>query len=131
MARSGQKTSARSGGAQRRSSQRRSRPGDDVGIIPVLARAVREVESSVERGKASPANRTKFQVIALLMREERKHAKADPELTDAERANEQKRLDGLGDILAKTAARDTSLIAVARRGRAGIGCRAQASAATC
>ncbi|WP_168627810.1 MULTISPECIES: DEAD/DEAH box helicase [unclassified Cryobacterium] len=110
MARSGQKTSARSGGAQRRSSQRRSRPGDDVGIIPVLARAVREVESSVERGKASPANRTKFQVIALLMREERKHAKADPELTDAERAETLKRLDGVATILAKTAARDTSLI---------------------
>lgn len=110
MARSGQKTSARSGGAQRRSSQRRSRPGDDVGIIPVLARAVREVESSVERGKASAANRTKFQVIALLMREERKHAKADPELTDAERAEILKRLDGVATILAKTAARDTSLI---------------------
>ena len=82
------------------------------GVIPVLARTVREVEASRERGKVGPTNRTKFQVIALLMREERARVKADTELTDAERAELLKRLDGVATILAKTAARDTSLIAL-------------------
>jgi hypothetical protein len=97
-----------SGTAQR--TQRRSRGADDVGVIPVLARAVREVEGAAERGKVGPTNRTKFQVIALLMREERARAKADPTLNDSERAETLKRLDGVATILAKTAARDTSLI---------------------
>ncbi|MDO7881638.1 DEAD/DEAH box helicase [Salinibacterium soli] len=92
--------------------RRRSRPGDDVGVIPVLARAAREVETAVQRGPLKPANRARFQVAALLLREERARVKADSSLTDAERANEQKRLDGLAGILAKTAARDTSLIAM-------------------
>lgn len=95
-----------------RSSQRRSRGSDDVGVIPVLARAVREVEGAAERGKVGPSNRTKFQVIALLMREERARAKTDASLTDAERTELLKRLDGVATILAKTAARDTSLIAL-------------------
>lgn len=95
-----------------RSTQRRSRGADDVGVIPVLARAVREVEGAAERGKVGPSNRTKFQVIALLMREERAKAKTDAALTDAERTELLKRLDGVATILAKTAARDTSLIAL-------------------
>ncbi|MCU1557359.1 MAG: helicase [Microbacteriaceae bacterium] len=124
MARSGQGQSAqdKAGGkatqrkqssrkpAQRQSQQRRSRGTDDTGVIPVLARAVREVEGAAERGKVGPSNRTKFQVIALLMREERARAKNDKEITDAERTELLKRLDGVATILAKTAARDTSLI---------------------
>jgi superfamily II DNA or RNA helicase len=125
MARSGQGQSAQNSPAgsksnqrkqstrkapQQRSQQRRSRGPDDVGVIPVLARAVREVEGAAERGKVGPSNRTKFQVIALLMREERARAKADTELTDSERTELLKRLDGVATILAKTAARDTSLI---------------------
>ena len=121
MARSGQKTTSSGrkpagakavGGktSQRKAANRRSRPGDDVGIIPVLARAVREVENAAERGKVSPANRTKFQVIALVMRDERARAKADTSLSDAERIELLKRLDGVATILAKTAARDTTLI---------------------
>jgi hypothetical protein len=125
MARSGQSrgsaTQGQSGKATRkpvqrkasgRSSQRRSRGSDDVGVIPVLARAVREVEGAAERGKVGPSNRTKFQVIALLMREERAKAKTDASLTDAERTELLKRLDGVATILAKTAARDTSLISL-------------------
>ncbi|MET0806934.1 MAG: SNF2-related protein, partial [Lacisediminihabitans sp.] len=105
-------TRGRSGGNSSRQSQqpRRSRGADDAGVIPVLARAVREVEGAAERGKVGPTNRTKFQVIALLMREERAKAKADTTMTDAERAETLKRLDGVATILAKTAARDTSLI---------------------
>ncbi len=44
------------------------------------------------------------------MREERARAKTDTELSDAARAEQLKRLDGIATILAKTAARDTSLI---------------------
>src|SRR5690554_2735091 len=100
MARSGQSQGNAASGktAKRRSTarkapHRRSRPGDDVGIIPVLARAVREIEGAAERGKVGPSNRTKFQVIALLMREERANAKQDPELSDADRAETLKRLE--------------------------------------
>ncbi|TXD32180.1 ATP-dependent helicase, partial [Lujinxingia vulgaris] len=92
------------GGAQRR----RARPGDDTGVSPVLARA----ETAVQKGPLKPANRARFQVAALLLREERARVKMDATLTDSERANEQKRLDGLAGILAKTAARDTSLLSM-------------------
>lgn len=107
---SGQQSASQrqSGGQQRR----RVRPGDDVGVIPVLARAAREVETAVQKGPLKPANRARFQVATLLLREERARVKIDSSLTDSERANEQKRLDGLAGILAKTAARDTSLIAM-------------------
>lgn len=88
----------------------RRRHTHNEGIIPLLARAVREVEASAQRGKASPSNRTKFQVIALLMREERARVKTEEGVSDAERAETLKRLDGVAAILAKTAARDTSLI---------------------
>src|SRR5690606_38097464 len=78
----------------------------------VLARAVREIEGAAERGKVSPANRTKFQVIALLMREERARAKNHTEASDGERAELLKRPEGVATILAKSAARHTSLIAL-------------------
>jgi len=84
---------------------------DNEGLIPVLARAVREVEGAAQRGPLSPANRTKFQVIALLVREERQRAKTAP-MSDTDRAETLKRLDGVATILAKTAARDTTLIAL-------------------
>ena len=115
MARSGQR---QSGGQTRRTnaagSRPRSRPrgGDNAGIIPILARRVREVEAKAQTGKVGPTNRTKFLVIALLMREERKRVKVDTELSDSQRAEEMKRLDGIATILAKTAARDTSLISL-------------------
>jgi superfamily II DNA or RNA helicase len=109
-----QTTSERSGGSstRRASGARRPRGGDDAGVIPVLARAAREVETAVQKGPLKPSNRARFQVAALLLREERARVKKDATLTDAERSNEQKRLDGLAGILAKTAARDTSLIAM-------------------
>ncbi|HEV7624192.1 MAG TPA: ATP-dependent helicase, partial [Amnibacterium sp.] len=87
-------------------------PFDNTGLIPVLARAVREVETAASRGPVGPSGRTKYQVIALLVREERARAKTDPELTEEARAETLKRLDGVATILAKTAARDTSLIAL-------------------
>lgn len=89
---------------------RRRRPLDDEGIIPILARAVREVESQAARGKVNAQNRTKFQVSALLVREERQRVKDDASVTAEQRAEVLKRLDGLAAIMAKTAAKDTSLI---------------------
>ncbi len=102
---------SRSGrGAAARRTRPRSRD-DDAPIIPILARKVREVEAKAQTGgKLGPTNRTKFQVIALLMREERARVKGDTEQTDGNRAELLKRLDGIAQILARTAARDTSLI---------------------
>ncbi|MFB7250405.1 DEAD/DEAH box helicase [Microbacterium sp. NPDC056234] len=87
-----------------------SRRDDDAPLIPILARKVREVEAKAQRGKLGPTNRVKFQVIAFLVREERARVKADAEIADSARAELLKRLDGVATILAKTAARDTSLI---------------------
>ena len=111
MSRSGQRTSGQRSAS--RPQQRRNRHANNDGLIPVLARKVREVEAKATDGKKlGPTNRTKFQVIAFLMREERARAKSDPDLTDAARAEQLKRLDGIATILAKTAARDTSLISL-------------------
>ncbi len=100
--------------ASKTSSRRRggssARKHDDAPLIPILARKVREVEAKAQRGKLGPTNRVKFQVIAFLVREERARVKADGDISDGPRAELLKRLDGVATILAKTAARDTSLI---------------------
>ncbi|TFD46468.1 DEAD/DEAH box helicase [Cryobacterium sp. TMT1-2-1] len=104
--------SASRGSAPSRGSRQRPRSrDDDAPIIPILARKVREVEAKAQAGgKLGPTNRTKYQVIALLMREERARVKGDSEIGDVNRAELLKRLDGIAQILARTAARDTSLI---------------------
>jgi hypothetical protein len=86
------------------------RDRDNEGIIPVLARAVREVEGAVQRGAVTASVRTKFQVVALLVREERARVRSDETVNETQRAGQLKRLDGVATILAKTAARDTSLL---------------------
>jgi len=78
----------------------------------VLAGVVREIEGAVQRPPVRPAVRTKFQVVALLVREERARAMADGELTQAKRTELLKRLDGVATQLARIAARDTSLLAL-------------------
>ena len=108
MARRGQRQSGGTRTAPR--SRRGARNLDNEGIIPVLARAVREVETGVQRGPVAGSLRTKFQVVALLVREERARIKADADSTEAHRGEQLKRLDGIATILAKTAARDTSLL---------------------
>ena len=110
MAPRGQRQSGARRSAPR--SQRRSRERDSVGIIPVLARTVREVEAAVERGRVLPSVRTKFQVVAMLVREERARIRADESISGNQRAEQLKRLDGIAVILAHTAARDTSLLAL-------------------
>ncbi|MGO1506490.1 MAG: DEAD/DEAH box helicase [Microbacterium sp.] len=87
-----------------------TRRDDEAPLIPILARKVREIEAKAQRGKLGPTNRVKFQVIAFLVREERARVKADDAFADSARAELLKRLDGVATILAKTAARDTSLI---------------------
>ena len=106
MARRGQRQS----GATRPASQRRRPTRDADGLLPVLARAVREIESAVERGDARLSVRTKFQVVALLVREERARVNADQTAGDAYRAEQLRRLDGIATILAKSAARETTLL---------------------
>jgi len=70
----GTRTATRAAAPQARS---RARKTDNEGIIPVLARAVREVEASAQRGPVKPSGRTKFQVVAQLAREERARVRAD------------------------------------------------------
>ncbi|HEV7741477.1 MAG TPA: DEAD/DEAH box helicase [Pseudolysinimonas sp.] len=112
MATSGQPSAKRQrSGTKRPAAQtRRRQHQDETGIIPVLARTVRTIENSAERGKVNPSNRTRFRVVAVLVREERARIKADAGLTDAERTKELTRLDGIATIMAKTASRDTTLI---------------------
>ncbi|SDF40782.1 Helicase conserved C-terminal domain-containing protein [Blastococcus aurantiacus] len=91
-------------------SQRRTRGPEDV--ISVLARAVREVEAAVQRGSVTGSVRTKFQAIALVAREERARARADEESSQSHKAEQLKRLDGIATILARTAVRDSGLLAL-------------------
>ncbi|QCB94494.1 DEAD/DEAH box helicase [Cellulomonas shaoxiangyii] len=95
-------------GAQRR---RPPRPAED-GIIPVLAEVARGVDRSVQRAAAKPSVRTKFHVVALLVREERARLTGDSALTDGRRSKQLARLDEVATVLARTAARDTSLLAL-------------------
>ncbi|WNB85619.1 DEAD/DEAH box helicase [Cellulomonas sp. ATA003] len=105
----GRTDGARAGsGAQRRRATRPTEPG----IIPVLAEVAREVDGAVRRPPTRPAVRTKFQVVALLVREERARVMAEGGPGESRRATQLKRLDGVATQLAKTAARDTSLLAL-------------------
>jgi hypothetical protein len=108
VARPGQRRTGARRAAPR--TQRRVRDRDDV--ISVLARAVRDVEAAAERGRVTPAVRTKFQAVALLVREEHARVKSDAALSDARRTEQLKRLDGVATILAKTAVRDSGLLAL-------------------
>jgi SNF2-related domain/Helicase conserved C-terminal domain len=102
----------RRAGARPSTSRDRRRPhaGDDEGIIPVLAKTARQVEAAAQRGKVRPNSRTAYQVVALLVREERARVRADTSSSEAERTSVLTRLDGIATILAKTAVRDTSLL---------------------
>ncbi|MDT7623299.1 MAG: hypothetical protein QOF99_4200, partial [Pseudonocardiales bacterium] len=92
-----------------RAPKRRVRDRDDDGIIPVLARTAREVETAAQRGSVRASDRTKFQVVAVLARQERARVRAEI-TSDARRSAMLKRLDGIALILAQTATRDTSLL---------------------
>jgi len=89
-----------SGGANSRSND---------GILPVLARVVREVEADVRRGRVGQATRAKFQAVAMLTREERTKVKSDTTVTEAFRTEQLRRLDGIATILATSAASEPNL----------------------
>ncbi len=76
--------------------------------MPVLAKAVREVENSVARGQVTTSHHSRYQAIALLARQERARVKSDTEMNDGQRDNLMRRLDGVGQILAQIAARHPS-----------------------
>nr|WP_026365225.1 DEAD/DEAH box helicase [Promicromonospora sukumoe] len=112
MARSGQRRPGRARSGSGSGTQRRrggARPAEQ-GMIPVLAQAAHEVDGAVRRPPTRPAVRTKFQVVALLMREERARVRADGDLTENQRTKRLDRLDAVGTLLARIAARDTSLL---------------------
>ncbi|WP_426594420.1 DEAD/DEAH box helicase [Cellulomonas sp. McL0617] len=106
MARAGQRGSGRARTAPGGQGNRAPRPSEQ-GIIPVLAEIAREVDRAVQRPPTRPAMRTKFQVVALLVREERARVMAGGV---ARRDEQLRRLDGVATMLARTAARDTSLL---------------------
>src|SRR5690242_828845 len=89
--------------------QRRVRHHGD--IVSVLARNAREVEAAAQRGRVTPAVRTKFQAIALLLRDERARVLAAGG-SDSHRTEHLRRLDGIATILATTAVRDAGLMAL-------------------
>ncbi len=100
----------RQAGARRSSSREPRRVAEDV--IFVLARAVREVQTAVERGRVTPAVRTKFKAVAVLVGEEHARVQRDETIGKTQRAEQLKRLDAIATILAKSAVRDPALLAL-------------------
>jgi hypothetical protein len=80
--------------------------------MSVLARSVQEVESALRSGRVTPATRTKFQAVALLLREERARVRAEENISDSRRGERLKRLDDIAKTLAMTAVRDQALLAL-------------------
>jgi hypothetical protein len=72
--------------------------------------AVREVERAVERGQVTSGQRSRYQAVALLARQERTRIRSATDLTDTQRDAQLKRLDGIAAILAQTAAREPSFM---------------------
>jgi SNF2-related domain/Helicase conserved C-terminal domain len=96
----------------RRTAPRKQPHGRHRGdVVSVLARTVREVEAAVRRGRVTPGLRTKFQAVALVLRDERARVRAAAG-SDSHRAEQLKRLDGIAAILATTAVRDAGLLAL-------------------
>ena len=106
MARGGTRPS----GARRTTPRRgrANRPADNEGIIPVLARTIREVEGRVRKGTVRASDHATFAAVALLAREERARVKADRSGSEARMTEQVRRLDGIGTILATTAALNPS-----------------------
>ncbi len=109
MARRGQ----RQPGTTRQAPRRRGvKQRNNEGIIPVLARAVREVETEARRGVLRPSSRTRFVAIALLVRESRAEVRKSAEVTEAQRDEQMRRLDGIATILAQITVRDPTVFSL-------------------
>jgi hypothetical protein len=100
----------------RRTVARKPRRVSDLGdIASVLSRTVREVEAAAQRGRVTPAVRAKFEVVAMLLRDERARIRTAP-ASGGHRAEQLKRLDGIAAILAAAAVRDAGLLALLAEG---------------
>jgi SNF2-related domain/Helicase conserved C-terminal domain len=98
-------------GARRTAPRKQRRVHHRGDVVSALARTAREVEAAARRGRVTPAVRTKFQAIALLLRDERARVRA-ADGSDSHRAEQLRRLDGIATILATTAVRDAQLLAL-------------------
>jgi SNF2-related domain/Helicase conserved C-terminal domain len=90
---------------------RQPRRRQEEGPIPVLAKAVRDVEVAVQRRRITPTTLATFQAVALLVREVRAKVRTDPG-SEAQRSAQLKRIEGVAAALARTAARDPSLLSL-------------------
>jgi hypothetical protein len=111
LARPGQ----RQAGARRTAPRKQQRVRHSGDVVSMLARTAREVEAEARRGRVTPAVRTKFHAVALLLRDERARVRAAAG-TESHRAEQLKRLDGIAAILATTAVRDAGLLALLAEG---------------
>src|SRR5207237_7164308 len=102
-------TGQRQTGARRTAPRKQRRVRHHGDAISVLARTAREVEAAAQRGRVTPSVRTKFQAVALLLRDERARVRAAAG-SDSHRAEQFKRLDGIATILATTAVPDAGLM---------------------
>ncbi len=80
--------------------------------MPVLAEAVREIETAVERKQVTGGHHSRFQAVAMLIREERGRIRTDASVTGARRDTQLKRLDGVATSLAQVAAREPSFFSL-------------------
>ena len=108
MARPGQRQTGARRTAPRKQRHVHHRGSD---VLSVLARTAEEVETAARRGRVTAAVRTKFQAVALLLRDERARVRAAAG-SDSHRADQLKRLDGIAAILATTAVQDAGLLAL-------------------
>ena len=80
--------------------------------MSVLGRTVQDVQSALRNGRVTPATRTKFQAVALMLREERARVRGDGDMGEKQRTERLKRLDDTARTLAMTAVRDQGLLAL-------------------
>ena len=107
MARPGQRQT----GARRTAPRKQRHISHRGDVVSVLSRTARELEAAAQRGRVTPAVRTKFQAVAMLLRDERARVRAAAG-SDGHRAEQLKRLDAIATILATTAVRDAGLLAL-------------------
>src|SRR4051812_35459685 len=101
-----------SGDGRNGQSRQRQRPArQEEGPIPVLAKAVHGVEVAVQRDRVTPTPRATFQAVALLVRELREQAKTQA-MSEAQRSVQMRRIEGIATVLARTAARNSSLLSL-------------------
>ena len=107
LARTGQRRT----GARRTDAHKQRRVRDQDDVVSDLYRAVREVEAAARRGRVTPAVRTKYQAVALLLRDERARVRTSSG-SARQQAEQIRRLDGIATILAATAVQDAGLLAL-------------------